>query len=67
MSKDPELERLFSRISALEAEYQSARSETDFYKNQMNQEWSSLHDLQVQYRELKEQADEEFQSASLCW
>ena len=67
MSKDPELERLFSRISALEAEYQSACSETDFYKNQMNQEWSSLHDLQVQYRELKEQADEEFRSASLCW
>ena len=65
--QDPELERLFSQISALEAEYNSARNETDFYRDKMNQEWSSLHDLQTQYRELKEQANEEFRSASYCW
>lgn len=67
MPIDPELERLFSRIASLEAEYSSARAENDFYKNQMNQEWSSRHDLQVQYRELKELADEEFRTASYCW
>ena len=64
---DSELERLFSQIALLEAEYNSARLETDFCRNQMNAEWDALHDLQVQYRELKELADEEFQSASYCW
>ena len=49
--QDPELERLFSRIASLEAEYQAARSETDFYRDQMNLEWGSLHDLQEEYRE----------------
>lgn len=65
--QDSELERLFSRIHSLEEEYNRARSETDFYREQMNAEWGALHDLQVKYRELKELADEEFRSASLCW
>lgn len=65
--RDTELERLFSTISSLEQEYESARSETDFYRNQMNSEWGVLHDLQTQYRELKEAADEEFRLASYCW
>lgn len=65
--RDAELERLFSNISFLEREYESARSETDFYRNQVNSEWGILHDFQTQYRELKEEADEEFRLASYCW
>lgn len=64
---DAELTRIKSRIDILEAEFQSAKVDTDFCRNAMNSEWESLHELQMQYRELKEQADEEFQQASYCW
>lgn len=33
----------------------------------MDSAWQSLHDLQEQYREYKEQASHEFQEAQYCW
>ena len=65
--QDPELERLFSRITVLEEEYRRAKGETDSCKLQMNSDWESLHYLQEKYRELKEMANEEFQAAKYCW
>lgn len=68
MSKrDPELERLITKIKTLEDQYQNAISETDTCRSKMNSEWSILHNLQEQYRQYKELADEEFRSASYCW
>lgn len=64
---DGELDRLFSRIESLEAEYNRAKAEKASCQDQMNSAWNSLHDLQVKYRELKNLADEEFQAASFCW
>lgn len=65
--QDAELEGLFFQISNLEAEYSRAIAETDYCREQMNNEWNSLHELQERYRELKELADEEFREASYCW
>ena len=42
MANDPELERLFGRISALESEYEKAKVEVDFYYSLMNQTWEEL-------------------------
>lgn len=65
--QDATLQYWSERINSLRAEYESAKSNTSHLYDQMDSAWQSLHDLQEQYREYKEQADYEFQESQYCW
>ena len=65
--QDATLRYLSERIDSLSAEYERAKSNTSHLHDQMESAWQSLHDLQEEYREYKEQASYEFQESQYCW
>lgn len=65
--QDATLQYWSERIDSLSAEYERAKSNTSYLRDQMDSAWQSLHDLQEQYRKYKEQANYEFQEAQYCW
>lgn len=65
--QDATLQYLSERIDSLSAEYERAKSNTSYLHDQMESAWQSLHDLQEEYREYKEQASYEFQESQYCW
>ena len=65
--KDATLQYWSEQISSLSAEYERAKLRTSYLHDQMDSAWQSLHDLQQQYREYKEQANYEFEQAQYCW
>ena len=65
--QDATLQYLSERIDSLSAEYERAKSNTSHLHDQMESAWQSLHDLQEEYREYKEQASYEFQESQYCW
>ena len=65
--KDATLQYLSEKIDSLSAEYERAKLNTSHLHDQLDSAWFPLRDLQAQYREYKEQADEEFEQAQYCW
>lgn len=65
--QDATLQYWSERIDSLSAEYERAKSNTSYLHDQMDSAWQSLHGLQEQYREYKEQANYEFQESQYCW
>lgn len=65
--QDATLQYWSERIDSLNSEYERAKSNTSHLHDQLDSAWKSLHDLQEQYREYKEQANCEFQEAQHCW
>lgn len=61
--QDTTLQYWFGRIDSLSEEYERAKTNTSHLHDQMESAWQSLHDLQEQYRDCKEQANYEFQEA----
>ena len=65
--QDATLQYWSERIDSLNSDYERAKSSTSHLHDQMDSAWRSLHDLQEQYREYKEQANYEFQESQYCW
>ena len=65
--QDSTLQYWSDRIDSLGAEYERAKTNTSYLKNDLDSTWESLRLLQEEYRFYKEQADYEFQQAAYCW
>ena len=64
---DSTLQYCSDRIDLLKAEYESAKRNTSYLKDELDSTWEALRSLRDEYHYYKEQADSEFQEASYCW
>lgn len=65
--QDPTLQYWSDKIDTLNTEYERAKSNTSYLKNNLDSTWRTLRSLQDEYRSYKEQADYEFQQSQFCW